>query len=219
MRYDGIVFDLDGTLLDTLGDIVASANSVLVEMGCELHSRELYREYIGHGLQRFAERALPEDRRTNAAVEFFVSRYRDVYAIRWCETSKPFEGVPELLSELARNRLPIAVLSNKRHDFTELCVRTLLGRWTFELVRGEMTGVPLKPDPTAALAVATTLGIEPSRCLFVGDSDVDLETAQRAGMPSAGVLWGYRDREVLEQYKTAILVSQPLQLLKHILES
>jgi len=219
MRYNGIVFDLDGTLLDTLGDIVASANAVLCEMGCEPHSQQLYREYIGHGLHRLAERALPQERRTDAEVGLFVSRYREVYAERWCETSRPFEGVPELLSELVRRHLPIAVLSNKRHDFTELCVRTLLGGWSFAVVRGEMAGVPLKPDPTAALAVTTKLGIEPACCLFVGDSEVDLETAQRAGMPSAGVLWGYRDRELLEQFKAAILVSQPLELLNHVLGS
>jgi phosphoglycolate phosphatase len=219
MKYDGIVFDLDGTLLDTLDDIAASANAVLHEMQCAPHSRESYREYVGFGLRNMALQALPTNRRTEADVEAFVAGYRAIYAERWKETSRPFDGIPELLDVLVERRMPMAVLSNKRNDFTERCVHTLLGRWPFKVVRGEVAGVPLKPDPTSALAVAADLGLEPRRCLFVGDSEVDIKTAQRAGMSSAGVLWGYRDREVLERCGPSVLVAHPAELLAHCIGS
>jgi phosphoglycolate phosphatase len=213
MRYHGIVFDLDGTLLDTLDDIAASANAALKKMQCPPHSRESYREYVGHGLRSLAQHALPKNRQAEAEVELFVALYRAAYAVQWKETSRPFDGIPEVLDALVAQHVPLAVLSNKRNDFTEECVHTLLGRWPFEVVRGELEGVPLKPDPTAALAVVGELGVEPQRCLFVGDSDVDIETANRAGMPSAGVLWGYRDRVVLERCNPSFLVAHPAELL------
>lgn len=219
MRYDGIVFDLDGTLLDTLDDIAASANAALREMRCAPHSRESYREYVGHGLSSLARQALPKNRQTAAEVEIFVASYRAAYAVQWKETSRPFDGIPELLDALVAQHVPLAVLSNKRNDFTEECVQSLLGRWSFEVVRGEVKGIPLKPDPTAALAIVGQLGVEPQRCLFVGDSDVDIETANRAGMPSAGVLWGYRDRAVLERCNPSFLVAHPAELLSVCLAS
>ncbi len=213
MRYDGIVFDLDGTLLDTLDDIAASANATLRQMECAPHSRESYREYVGHGLRSLARRSLPKHRQGEVDIELFVTLYRVKYAEHWKEASRPFDGIPELLDALVARRVPLAVLSNKRNEFTQECVSTLLGRWFFEVVRGEVEGVPLKPDPAAALAVVERIGVEPKRCLFVGDSDVDIETANGAGMPSAAVLWGYRDQEVLKRCKPSFMVTDPAELL------
>jgi phosphoglycolate phosphatase len=213
MQYAGIVFDLDGTLLDTLDDIAASANAALHQMQCSPHSRESYREYVGHGLKSMARQALPAQRHADGDIQLFVDLYRASYAKQWKDTSRPFDGIPELLDALVERRIPLAVLSNKRNDFTGECVRTFLGKWPFEVVRGEVEGVPLKPDPTAALAVVAYLNVDPRQCLFVGDSDVDIETANRAGMPSAGVLWGYRSREVLEQCNPSFIVAHPKELM------
>jgi phosphoglycolate phosphatase len=214
--WNAVIFDLDGTLLDTVGDIAESANRALDAFGYPRHSVASYRAYVGDGLVNLAKKVLPPGSRSEPEVQRFVDLYRDSYAVLWRATSGPFAGVSELLDGLAKRNVPMAVLSNKRDDFTRLCVRELLGSWHFQVVRGERPGVPLKPSPDAALDVARELGFSPGQCLYVGDSEIDVETAKRAGMGCVGVLWGFRPREILVKAGAEILISEPGELLHYL---
>jgi phosphoglycolate phosphatase len=211
-----VVFDLDGTLLATLSDIAAAANAALTEYGFPTHPESAYRVYLGDGLRNLARKVLPEDHRSEEQIDRIVARYREVYAETWDRTSKPFPGVMELLAELSRRDMMLGVLSNKRDDFTKLCVERLLPGVRFEVVRGEVLGTPLKPDPTSLEEVMKKLGVGRQECLYVGDSEIDVETASRAGVRCAVVTWGFRDRSDLQSAGATIFVDCPEQILAHI---
>lgn len=211
---EAIIFDLDGTLLDSIGDIAACANTVLAEWGCPTHSVETYTELVGDGLTNLARKVLPQIRRIPEEIEAFVSAYRIHYQARWNETSAAYPGIAEMLTELTRRKIPLAVLSNKRDDFTQVCVTHFFPSVPFQEIRGERAGVPIKPAPQAALEIASSLGVAPERCLFVGDSEIDIQTGVRAGMTSVAVLWGFRSRAVLEEAGARIFLARPAELLE-----
>lgn len=187
-----IIFDLDGTLIDSLPGISASLNRALAAAGWAPHPQERVRNFIGDGSWWLARRALPVAAPDSsvAAVEAY---FKADYAQSWADGTRLFAGILPLLCELNRCRLPLAVLSNKPDEFTVKIVQRLLPEVVFTAVRGAIAGIPLKPDPAAAIALAQELGLEPARVLFVGDSRVDAQTADRAGMPAALVVWGYDD--------------------------
>lgn len=211
---EAIIFDLDGTLLDTINDIARCANTVLEEWGAPVHSVETYTALVGDGLTNLARKVLPTSRRSPNEIEDFVRAYRDYYHARWNETSMAYEGIPEMLAEVGNRGIHLAVLSNKRDDFTQVCVSHYFPSVPFRDVRGERAGVPIKPDPQSALEIATSIGVDPARCLFVGDSEIDIKTGINAGMTSVGVLWGFRARAVLEDAGARILLSHPIELLE-----
>ena len=211
---EAIIFDLDGTLIDTINDIANCANTVLEDWECPTHSVAIYTELVGDGLTNLARKALPSSRRSVEDVEAFVKEYRSHYQTRWNETSTAYAGVSELLAELSRREMPLAVLSNKRDDFTQVCVSHFFPSIPFLEVRGERSGVPIKPDPQSALDIARSLGVHPARCLFVGDSEIDVKTGLHAGMTSVGVLWGFRSQAILEEAGANILISHPRELLQ-----
>lgn len=211
---EAIIFDLDGTLLDSIGDIATCANTVLTEWGCPVHSVETYTELVGDGLTNLARKVLPEAQRTSDRIDAFVNAYRVHYEARWNETSTAYPGIPEMLTALTERGVPLAILSNKRDDFTQVCVSHFFSSTPFQEIRGERAGVPIKPDPQAALDIAASLGVEPTRCLFVGDSEIDIQTGVRAGMTSVAVLWGFRSRAVLEEAGARIFLSRPAELLE-----
>jgi phosphoglycolate phosphatase len=209
---EAIIFDLDGTLLDTINDIARSGNAVLEDWGCPIHSVETYTELVGDGLTNLARKVLPASRRTSEEIEAFVGAYRGYYQARWNETSTAYSGISEMLTDLTKRGISLSVLSNKRDDFTQVCVSHFFPLIPFREVRGERAGVPIKPNPHAALEIAATIGVEPDRCLFVGDSEIDVKTGLRAGMTSVGVLWGFRSRAVLEEAGAHFLLSHPQEL-------
>ncbi|MBW3540190.1 MAG: HAD family hydrolase [Planctomycetes bacterium] len=209
-----VIFDLDGTLLDTLADIAAAANRVLEREGFPTHSQEAYRRLVGRGVTVLFRRALPESRRDDETVARCVAGFHEIYDLTWNVQTRPYDGIPELLDELTARGLPLAVLSNKPHDFTVRCIAEYLGRWKFAAVVGAREGVPHKPDPTSALKVARQLGTEPSRCVYLGDSDVDMETARRAGMRPIGAAWGFRTTEELRSAAALAVIAQPQDLLR-----
>ncbi len=209
---EAIIFDLDGTLLNTIQDIATCGNVVLDNWGCPIHSVETYTELVGDGLTNLARKVLPPPRRTPRDIEDFIQEYRVHYQARWKETSTAYPGIPEMLAELGRRNIPLAVLSNKRDDFTQVCVSHFFPTVRFREVRGERSGVPIKPAPDAALDIAALLEVEPARCAFVGDSEIDVKTGQHAGMLSIGVLWGFRPKAVLEEAGAHILISHPREL-------
>jgi len=210
---DTVIFDLDGTLLDTLTDIADAMNEVLARHGFPVHTYSAYRTMIGAGLDVLARRAVPQDRRDNGTVSRVVAAMREEYGRRWSLTSRPYPGVPEMLTLLTGRGIPFSVLSNKLDSFAKQMVSALLSGWNFFEVRGLVQGLPRKPDPHMALEMADSLGLFAEQVIFVGDSDIDMETAVRAGMAPVGVLWGYQTPERLTSSGASALLSSPRELL------
>ncbi|MFZ5643731.1 MAG: HAD family hydrolase [Bacillota bacterium] len=214
MKYKAVLFDLDGTLLDTIQDIAESMNEVLGYYNFPLHHVEAYKYFVGDGVEELARRVLPEGSRDPETVSGFVSAMRREYAARWQKNTRPYVGVPELLDALAARGIKISVLSNKPDEFTKIMVAGLLSRWNFEPVLGARPSVPKKPDPAGALEIATQLSLSPGEFLYLGDTGTDMKTANAAGMYPVGVLWGFRTAEELVACGAKILIKKPLELLE-----
>ena len=208
-----IIFDLDGTLLNTITDIANCANTVLESWALPVHPVNRYAELVGDGLANLARKVLPPEHVGDASVSRFIDEYRVHYQDRWNETSTWYPGIPELLRELSNSGISMAILSNKRDDFTKVCVSSFFPTIAFQQVRGERAGIPIKPNPQSALEIVESLNVKPENCLFVGDSEIDIETGIRAGMTSVGVLWGFRPRFMLEEAGAHVLVSHPEEIL------
>ncbi len=209
--FRAVIFDLDGTLADSLGDIGGAMNEALVAGGLPAHPLLAYHLFIGEGVDVLARRAAPMLEELH--LKKLVDEYRERYAARIDAATRPYEGVSDMLDGLVAANVPLAVLSNKRDDFTVELVRRRFSRWPFRAVRGERVDVPRKPDPTAALEIASTLGVAPADCAFVGDTAIDMKTARAAGMLPVGVLWGFRGREELLEAGAKRLIAHPRELL------
>jgi phosphoglycolate phosphatase len=214
--FRAVIFDLDGTLVDSLADIAESMNTVLVSMGFPAHPLADYRRFVGDGMAMLARRVLPADRVDDATVEECVARLRKVYAGRATQRTAPYDGIPELLGGLASRGIRMAVLSNKPHDLTVKLVQQLFPRSPFEAVFGERPGIPRKPDPAGALEIAAMLGLDPSDFLYVGDTPTDVATARAAGMCAAGASWGFRDAEELTAAGAPVIVKSPAEVMDHL---
>jgi phosphoglycolate phosphatase len=213
MSYKAIIFDLDGTLLNTLNDLGNAMNRVLSDMGFPIHAIDEYRSFIGDGVAKLIKRALPEKNRNEATVHSCTRAFLEDYHKNWNVTTRPYKGIPELLDTLKERGLKIAVFSNKPHDTTTLCVAELLPMWQFDAVLGHRDGIPHKPNPAGAIGIANRLNLPPRQFLYLGDSGVDMETAIAADMFPVGALWGFRDAEELRKSGAQALISQPLELL------
>jgi len=213
MHFKAVIFDLDGTLLDTLEDIADAANKVLAEHNFPPHNTDDYRTFVGEGVTMLMTRAVPHRKNHTDTIEECSKAFRETYKVHWNKKTKPYAGVAEMLDELTANNLPLAVLSNKPDDFTKKCVAELLHKWTFQVVQGACSHIPDKPDPTGARHIAATLAIPPADILYLGDTGTDMQTALNAGMFPAGALWGYRTREELQSHGAKVLIEQPQQLL------
>lgn len=213
MQFKAVLFDLDGTLLDTLGDLANSMNGVLERRGFPQHEKDLYKQFVGDGMEVLVRRALPESHQGEQLVKACLLAMRKEYGVRWRETTRPYAGIPELLDALGRRRLRMAILSNKPDDFTREMVAALLAPWRFDAVIGARPEVPKKPDPTMALAIACDLAIPPTRILYLGDSGTDMRTAVSAAMFPVGALWGFRDAAELEANGARVLISRPMDLM------
>jgi phosphoglycolate phosphatase len=213
MTFRAVIFDLDGTLLDTLEDIADSANSVLRRRGFPAHPTDEYRYFVGDGVRKLIERILPPEKRTETFVDLCLAEMRQEYGGRWNVKTRPYDGVPELLDSLRGHGVKRAVLSNKPDDLTRACVDELLSDWSFDVVAGYGGEIPHKPDPTGALEVARRLGVNPDRIAMVGDSDIDMRAAVDAGMYPVGATWGFRPREELAAAGALELLDRPLDLL------
>lgn len=210
-----VLFDLDGTLLDTLADLAASGNEVLISHGHPPHPVDAYRSFIGDGMINLVRRIFPAESRPEeeAKTERVLAEYRASYGRHWQDTTEPFPGIPALLDALAAAGIPFGVVSNKAHDFTSCCVDAFLSKWPWQVVIGQREGIPPKPDPTGALEAAAALGVAPGNCYFIGDSDVDMMTARAAGMHAIGVAWGFRPVAELQEAGAIAILETPMQLL------
>ena len=213
MPFVAVLFDLDGTLLDTIEDLTDSMNAGLAAVACPPRTVAECKFFVGEGVELFATRSLPEGRRDAETLRRLIEVYRKDYAGHWVHKTRPYEGIPELLDALAERKMKLAVLSNKPDDFTRLMVERLLPRWRFDAVAGARPSAPRKPDPAAALQIASGLGVAPSGFLYVGDTKTDMQTAVAAGMFAAGALWGYRSAEELLSSGARVLLKHPLDAL------
>ncbi len=210
-----IIFDLDGTLLDTLQDIADAANAALAEAGLPTHPAQAFRYFIGNGIETLMRRCsgnvLPSE-----GLLRLVEQNRLRYAAGCTRTTAPYTGVKAVLKTLQERKLPLAVLSNKPDDFTKQMVRHYFPETTFAQALGHAEGRPAKPDPAAALEIAGRLAVKPEEVLFVGDSGTDMQTANAAGMRGLGALWGFRDAGELRENGARALLEKPEDLLKYV---
>lgn len=213
--FKAVIFDLDGTLLYTLEDLADSLNQVLSEEGLPGHSYEAYRFMVGNGLERLVVRALPAGLRIPAHVRPVLQKFSEIYRSRQVAKSRPYPDIPELLSTLADRGLRLAVLSNKAQPNTLAVVERFFPA-TFEMVLGMRPDVPAKPDPSGALEIALSFGLEPGDFLYLGDSDVDMKTARAAGMFPLGASWGYRPVSELKEAGARAVIEAPLDMLGFI---
>lgn len=205
-RVQAVIFDLDGTLADSLRDLADAMNLALAELGLPQHPIAAYRHFVGEGVDVMVRSASG-----GASIDLpkVIERYRYHYREIDHAHTQPYEGVPAMLDALVGAGLKLAVLSNKRDDFTRALVASRFGAWPFVEVRGEREGVPRKPDPTAAFELALSLNVLPANIAFVGDTAVDVTTAKNAGMVSVGCLWGFRDRAELEGAGASHVTAHP----------
>ncbi len=214
MKYKAVIFDLDGTLLNTIEDLLDSMNVIMGEVGVPGHDVALAKIYVGDGLRNYVLRALPEEMRADEAiVARCCERFSEEYAKRWHVKTRVYDGVAEMLTELNRLAVPVSILTNKPDEFTQVVVRKFLSKWQFAVVRGVRADGVKKPDPSGALEIAAAIDVLPSECLYVGDTNTDMRTAAAAGMFAVGVTWGYRLADELRKNGSKILIDKPLQLL------
>jgi len=211
--YKAVLFDLDGTLLNTLEDLADSVNAALGKLGFDPRPVPNYRYYVGDGLETSIRRALPDGADDDATVQRCMAAMREEYARRWNAKTAPYPGVPEMLDGLVARGLKMAVLSNKPDRFTKQCVAGLLGEWSFDVVLGVSEDVPIKPDPTGALRVSRELNVAPDEFLYLGDTATDMRAAHAAGMYPVGALWGFRTAQELRDAGAALLIGYPPELL------
>jgi phosphoglycolate phosphatase len=211
-----VLFDLDGTLADTIQDLAGAVNRSLARRGLPEHDLELYKLMVGDGFRNLITRALPENLRNGDYIEATRSEAAAEYAGRCLERTRPYPGVPALLSALAGRGIPFAVLSNKPDELTKKVVTGLFPLVDFALIRGETEAFPRKPDPASALDACMRLGVEPGETLYLGDSGVDMRTAKAAGFLALGALWGFRSEAELREAGADALLASPEDLLHYL---
>ena len=212
MSVRGVLFDLDGTLVDSLEDLADAMNHVLRSIDCPTHDTAAYKYFVGSGVRNLVRAALPESRRDEPVIDECLRRMGDAYRKNYLNKTKPYEGVIDLLDALKSRKLRLAVLSNKPDEFTKKIVNALLPGY-FESVNGQRAEFQRKPDPASALQISGTLDISPEDLLYVGDTSIDMETANNAGMCPVGVLWGFRTREELLESGAKHIIAHPMELL------
>ena len=211
--FDAAIFDLDGTLLDTLEDLADSMNGTLSSFGYPIHPDEAYKHMVGNGWRRLVEVAAGQADGPSRLAEEEVTRmladFSSRYYSAWNCKTRPYKGIPDMLQMLAGEGIPVAVLSNKADPMTNLVVANYFPGIRFAAVIGQRPHIPTKPNPASALEIAAMLGVAPPRIVYLGDSGVDMATATNAGMYAAGVLWGFRDREELLEAGAKVLLDKP----------
>ena len=213
-----IVFDLDGTLLDTLGDIATSANFALVTLGFQAQEREKYRYFVGEGVFKLFENIFASNPQDKETIQKAVSLFESHYAKQFNQNTKLYEGISKMLTFLQKRGFKMAILSNKPNSFTKMCVLKYLREWKFEIVFGAREGIPRKPHPTGALEICELLHVMPNECYYLGDTMIDMQTAKSAGMIALGALWGFREESELREHGAQYLLKTPSEVIKLLAE-
>lgn len=208
-----VLFDLDGTLVNSLSDLAAATNKALFKNGFAQHGVEEFNYFVGDGIPKMIARSLPENCRDNETAKRVKADFFDYYSKHYADTTTVYDGMPELVSELKKRGIAVAVLSNKAQTMADAVVKKLYGD-IFDIVRGMRDGVPGKPDPSAALAVMSELNVKPTECAIVGDSGMDVAAAVNCGALPIGVLWGFRTEDELKSNGAEFIIDTPKQLLE-----
>ncbi len=211
--FEAIIFDLDGTLLNTLDDLADSANYVLAAHGFATHPTEQYKTFVGNGIPNLIHRILPEGV-SNEGFERTLADFSEYYDAHKNDKTAPYAGILEMLSELKRSGFKLCVLSNKQHDLSVNIVKHHFGEDTFDLIRGKMEQFPTKPNPASCNDVISILNIPKSNILYVGDSNVDMQTGYNAGLTKCGVSWGFRSVAELQSAGADYIADTPQDILK-----
>jgi len=216
MKYKGVIFDLDGTLLDTLEDLAVAANTTLASFGFPEHPVDDYRYFVGEGLKTLIRRIVPDSANDNEELlENHIKKFNEVYKQCWNINTAPYSGVTEMIAALSHAGVKLAVLSNKPHAFTRICVETFFPDHPFLYVYGQREGIAPKPDPAGALELAAKMGLVTEAILYVGDTATDMQTGKRAGMKTIGVEWGFRDRAELEKNEAWKIAATPAEVVSY----
>lgn len=205
-----LLFDLDGTLVNSLEDLKNSTNFALDKMGFPVHETECYKYFVGDGMAKLIERALPEDKRDTETIQNTLKIFLEHYAQHYVDKTVPYDGIVQLLDELTSYKL--AIISNKNQEMATVVVKKLLGD-KFQIVCGKRENYPTKPDPKLTLEIISELGVKPSECVFIGDSGMDMAVAKNAGCIALGVLWGFRKEDELRENGADYIVSAPAEIL------
>ena len=213
MKYQAVIFDLDGTLLNTAADIAFAMNSVLERHNLPLHSVTDYHYFIGKGLANLVRVSVPEAQRTPALLDGYLAEVMAAYAQSLDDNTKPYSGISDLLNGLTAKGIRRAILSNKAHQFMAETIALHFSPWSFTAVLGARPGIPIKPNPGSALEIAELMNLSPEQIVYLGDSDVDMQTATNAGMFAVGAAWGFRHRDELIQSGAQLVIDAPQRLL------
>lgn len=208
-----IIFDLDGTVLDTVADLADAVIFALEKHGFPPRSYQEVMSFVGNGTLKLIERALPDGHKDPETVVAVHTDFAARYSAHYADKTKPYDGIPELLSSLKSQGYKLSVLSNKPDKFTKELTEGFFPK-VFDVVRGSVDGVPRKPDPTAELGILNDFGVMAGECLHIGDSDTDVLTAHNAGIKCVGCTWGYRPKETLEEAGADYIVETVAELAK-----
>ncbi|MEG1176974.1 MAG: HAD family hydrolase [Ruthenibacterium sp.] len=214
--YQAVIFDLDGTLLDTIEDLADAGNHVLSVLGFAPHTVDEFKEMVGNGVPVLVERMLPQTARGGATQQMALQMFLNYYGVHSADKTAPFPDILPMLTTLRKAGLRLGVVSNKEDTLTQSVIEHYFPD-TFDAVCGHRIGTPAKPDPTLLLGICAAMGIEKDAVLYVGDSEVDIQTAHNARIISCGVLWGYRTEQALREAGAAMLVRRPRALCEHAL--
>ena len=217
MQYKAAIFDLDGTLIDSLADLADSANEMLAGYGFPLHTIDEYRYFVGNGSRKLIERCLPEDKaKDKDFVDEALARYKACYDKNLVHKTKCYAGIDEMLTALQEKNIPLGICTNKHQSAADEVCQKLLAKHSFVEIIGDRPGLPRKPDPKKVLAIAAKMGVKPEEVAYFGDTSVDMETAVNAGFLPVGVTWGFRPREELIETGAKVLLDNPMELFAQL---
>lgn len=214
MSYKAIIFDLDGTLINTLDDLASVSNQILSEKGFPTHSLNSYRYFVGDGAAMLIQRVLPDENRDEKTIQYCLDSFLSLYNKKCGKKAFLYDGIPGMLTRLTEKDIKMAILSNKPHNLTIKNVGQFFSDWNFEAVFGQREGIPKKPNSAGALEIAEQLSMDPSDFIYLGDTAVDMKTAVSAGMFPVGALWGFRDEKELRENGAMVLAEHPLNVLE-----
>lgn len=208
-----VIFDLDGTLVDTISDLANACNYALSTMGFPTHHLSVYPFYVGNGVSKLIERSLPTDSRDKETIRNVRQKFTEYYDEHTIDLSHPYEGIPELVKRLNDHGIKMAVASNKYQRAVEKIIYGLFPDIPWVAVEGQKTDVPVKPDPSVVFEILSKSPTPKQDVIFVGDSGVDIETARRACVESVGVTWGFRPESELVEHHANFIINKPLELM------
>ncbi|MBR1883153.1 MAG: HAD family hydrolase [Muribaculaceae bacterium] len=208
-----VIFDLDGTLLNTIEDLGHAANYALERNGFATHTIASYPFFVGNGVRKLITRVLPEEHRNDSTIDTLLRDFKQFYDEHCCEFTKPYAGMPELLRDLRDSGVHLAVASNKYQAATQKIISHYYGDIDFTAVAGQCEGVNVKPDPSIVFGILAQAKVPKREVLYVGDSGVDMETARRACVDSVGVTWGFRTEKELVEHHAGTIVHNPAEIL------